>query len=422
MNRRTFLHAAGATLTAAALLPVVNDQAAASTPDPDELFDAGWFAAADRGYARLLHRNPANAHALAQRGYLALLSNRFRDAERFLTDALNLAPDDTFSRRQLADCYVRQDQLTRAVPLLRDTGNDIDAATAEQYAAMSGIPYQISGSAATRLPMVAIDPLPTVEASANGSPVKPYFLDTGATFGLTQEAAEELGLRAVATSTAQIPGHTFTQSYGVLESLRLGEIELRNVPTVWNDAPRPSGGTATAGTIGTTIFYHFLTTMDYAGGGLVLRRTSRRHAAIGPFGAHPLPLWLADGHFPCTLGSLNDFGPRVVSFDTGGSTVGIATTEEIAQEAGIVVDHEHLTNFNGMLLPSISPDKISLGNAVGRHVPGIATSQLPGAGPNGFRFHTIANFSHKFFKAFAITMDFERMNLYITGPRPDRKW
>jgi hypothetical protein len=83
------------------------------------------------------------------------------------------------------------------------------------------------------------------------------------------------------------------------------------------------------------------------------------------------------------------------------------------------VDYDHPTLSNGRLLPSISPDRISLGDAVGRHVPGVVTSRLPGTGPDGFRFDTIANFTHEFFKQFAATFDFLGMNLYVTPTVPD---
>jgi hypothetical protein len=109
-------------------------QAATGGLNPDELFRLGQFKEADRGYRRLLRQNPDNAHALARRGYIALISNRFDDAETFLSRAVELAPEDTFSKRQLADTFVRQDQLARAVPLLREL-DEQSQAWAAAYAA-----------------------------------------------------------------------------------------------------------------------------------------------------------------------------------------------------------------------------------------------------------------------------------------------
>lgn len=182
VDRREFLRRGGmaaAATAAAAAIPLLGApllatpaHAASASPvastDPDQLFAAGWFGAADRGYARQLRQHPDDAHALAQRGYIAVLSNRFGDAETFLTAALQLAPDDTFSRSQLADCYVRQDRFASAVPLLRQTGNAADAAAVTQYAALPGFPYQLRGAESTRVRIVSIDPLPIIEASLNG--------------------------------------------------------------------------------------------------------------------------------------------------------------------------------------------------------------------------------------------------------------
>jgi hypothetical protein len=165
VRRRGFLRACGAVLGAAAVLPLTSEggarAASVAGTDPDELFLQGRFAAADRGYARLLEENPGDARAWAQRGYIALLSNRFGDTERFLGTAIKLAPGDTVSMSRLADCYVRQDDFARAVPLLRGAGDQIGAT---QYGAVAGTPYEISrsGTSSTRLPFLTLDPLPSV--------------------------------------------------------------------------------------------------------------------------------------------------------------------------------------------------------------------------------------------------------------------
>jgi tetratricopeptide (TPR) repeat protein len=120
LARRGFL-AAG--LAATAVLPLLSGPARATADaaveDPDQLFANGLFAAADRGYARLLAADPGDAHAWAQRGYIALLSNRLTTAERFLGAALRQAPADQNSALWLAQCHVRPDH-----PRLRGPGPD----------------------------------------------------------------------------------------------------------------------------------------------------------------------------------------------------------------------------------------------------------------------------------------------------------
>ncbi|MEU8107214.1 aspartyl protease family protein [Nonomuraea muscovyensis] len=435
LGRRAFLRwaglAAGAAATAAHLGadaaeassavfagPPGASSGVAPGADPDALFTAGRFAEADRAYARLLREDPRDAHALAQRGRIALLSNRFGAAESFLTRAVRLAPGDAFAKRQLAECHVRQDRLAPAVPLLRGTGDPTDAAFATQYAGVTGAPYELRGAHATRLPFVCLDPLPCVQAGVNGSQPQNFLIDTGATLALSTRTAERAGLRALATSTTQPAGQTLTTYHGVMESFRLGDIVLRNVPVVWYDLRMPNlpDGSQPSGVIGTTLLYHFLATMDYAGRALVLRRKTaaqRRalRAELGRAGAERLPLWLAGDHIPCTLGTVNDYGPRVASLDTGGMSMGIMMTEETARRADVKIDYDNPRSNGGITFYPIRPARISLGRVAGRDVPGFA-----GGWPwlRLFGFETIGNFTHEFFKPHAITFDYAGMTFHIS--------
>ncbi len=254
----------------------------------------------------------------------------------------------------------------------------------------------------------------------SGRNPRKFLLDTGGTLSLSMATAEEAGLRAVATGRGRAGGQTFTMYFGVLDSFRMGDIELRNLPVHWHDAVMPSalGDPQPSGVIGTTIFYHFLTTMDYANRALILRR--KTSAKLRQFrveaeraGAETLPLWLAADHFPCTLGSLNDYGPRVVSLDTGGAGgIGVVTTGEVAGRAGIRVDYDRPTSFNRIPVHPCVPDRASLGGAVARDIYSIAGPLLM---DDRFRFDTIANFTHSFFKPYAITFDFADMNFHITS-------
>lgn len=423
VDRRGFLRRAGLVVGASAVLPLLSAQgratasavdSPASSSDPDELFKAGEFTAAERGYARLLRHDPGNAHAAAQLGYIALLSNRFRSAESYLSEAIRLAPGDTTSKQRLADCFVRQDQLARAVPLM-------PAALATQAAAVTGTPYETHGPQVGTVPFLDVEPLPHIEASVNGVARK-FLLDTGAAGPIVNTAtATAAGLVAVATAPAFVNGRAITSYLGVLPSLRIGQVELRNVPISWSDEMGTDlvlpDGNHPDGTIGTTLFYHFLTTMDYRGRRLIVRRkTAAQQRAVrtasARAGIRPEPLWLAGDHLPCTLGKLNDYGPRVTAIDTGGLAHGLDTSVANAQLAGITVDFDHPTPINAgsAVVYPVTVDRMSIGAAVARHISG-------GAGPTPWegmtRFDTIGNFTHEFFKPFAVTFDFVGMTLYV---------
>jgi hypothetical protein len=430
VGRREFLRRAGLAAAAGAALPALgagpNGAAASVTSELDagQLFKAGNFDQADRAYARRLRANPDDAHAMAQRGYIALLANRFGAAGRLLAGAVRLDSGDVASMQRLAECYVRQDQHARAVPLLKQTGRKYDAALAAWYSQLSGAPWQVHGPQEARVPMTGLEPLPTVTASINGSTPKRYLLDTYATLSLSEETATEAGLEPVASIPGTVGHDPVTQYLGLLPSFRLGDVELRDIPIQWTTGvrmPPLPDGTQPAGVIGTTAFYHFLTTMDYPGKALVLRRKTeerlgRFRAQAARAGFDRLPLWLAGDHFPFTLGSLRDYGPRLVSLDTGGLGQGFNTTVDIAELAGIRVDHDDPRGPEGSGQYAATAERISLGRAIGHDLPGWAGPGGPGPGQSAMLgFDSIANFSHLFFKPFAITFDYTNMHLYITG-------
>ncbi|MGV9776255.1 tetratricopeptide repeat protein [Streptosporangium sp. NPDC003464] len=235
IDRRGLLRAAGMTFAALPVLGAGPAGADVTGTGADQLFKAGRFDSADRAYARLLRADPDNVRAIAQRGYIALLTNRFDSAERFLTRAVSLAPDDVAPRQRLAECYVRQDQHSRAIPLLRQTGRPNDEAFAKLYTHLGEAPWQVRGAQSTRIPMTSLEPLPTVEASINGGRPRWFLLDTYGTLGVSKEVAEEAGLRALATTTGQVGDTPITGYLGVLPSFRLGDVELRDVPVGWGD-------------------------------------------------------------------------------------------------------------------------------------------------------------------------------------------
>jgi hypothetical protein len=397
--RRDFL-AAGAVLGAAAFVPgPARPAIGTGGADPDQLFQDGRFAAADQGFAQLLRADPRDEHAWALRGYIALLDNRLADAERFLTRALALAPGDTASMRWLADCYLRQDDVARAVPLLRSGGDRIDATL---YSVLSGQPYRIGGAGSARLPWRTVDPLPSVAVSVNGTETT-CTLDTGATFTISPATARAAGVRPAFTVMVDNGQGPVPSYIGVVDSLRLGGIEVRDVPVMWDDTPGQ-----VPGVIGTTIFSRFAaTTMDYAGRALVLDRG----AAARPAGAVTAPLWLAPDHFLFSWGTVGHAGPGLVLLDTGGVGLGLVLTGPQAAAAGVTPDRaEPVTDLGVAGYPCTA--RAALGPLPPRAVPGFVGPVEP---PADFGFSYLATLSHELFLPLSVTFDFTRMALYAVA-------
>ncbi len=404
---------------AAATAPLLGEPAMAQagpSGDADALFKAGKFDQAARAYEEILKQDPTNLHAGRRRGHIGLLGNKFPEAEKYLKLALTLAPSDQETNRLLGDCYVRQDKFPLAVPHWQAAG---EQAYAIWFAAFRGEPYQIHGDIA-RVPWKQMDPAPLVEASLNGGPPKRFsFYTRVATVGMSARLAEEAGLRAVAAQKLDYLDPPRWMYFGVLDSLRLGGIEVRNVPVSWSDDDEPSR-TGGPGMFGTWLMYHFLTTIDYAGRSLILRRrtpeTARKARADAErAGAEPLPLWLAREHLLYSRGSIAGSGPRVMGLNIGGLGEMVAgMSVETAERLRVRTDYDRPVDTSTGLLPATVypcyPKEVRLGNATAKEAYCLANPRQPLA-PHGF--DVLGHFSHSFYKPYNITLDFTDMNVYI---------
>ncbi|WP_412515792.1 aspartyl protease family protein [Actinomadura madurae] len=418
-DRRSVLRGAAVVAGAAAAVPLLGEAATArtGTDDADALFKAGRFEQAGRAYEKILKTDPENVRAARQRGYVGLLSNRFPEAEKYLRMAFDLAPDDKETNQLLGDCYIRQDRFSLSVPHWRAAGGEVRA---KWFEALRGQAYQIHGDTA-RLPWQQLDPSALVEGSVNGGPPKRFMFYTGAPWlGMSAEVAEEAGLTAVAEQKIDYLNGTAWQYFGVLESFRMGGIELRNIPVEWSETDQASPGGANDGIIGTWIFYHLLTTFDYAGRSLILRRRTPEAAAkvraeAARAGAKPLPLWLAREHAVHSRGSIAGSGPGVVGLSIGGATETAAiVSEETAKRLRVRTDYDRPMETFGHSHPVVVypcyPKEIRLGSATAKEVYCGANPTMRPA-PNGF--DTLGAFFHPFYKPYNITLDFTDMNVYI---------
>lgn len=419
-DRRSLLRGAAVLTGAAAAAPLLGGTATALTGggDADALFRAGKFEQAGRAYEEILRKDPGNLRAARQRGYVGLLSNRFPEAEKYLKLAVSLAPDDKEANELLGDCYLRQDKLALSVPCWRAAGAE-DYAT--WFAAVSGEPYQIHGDVG-RVRIQQMDPRPLVEASVNGGPAKRFTFYTGApNLSLTASVAKEAGLVPVVSQKTDFEGIPIWVHYGVLDSFRLGGIELRNVPVGWSSTESGEDvDTDGDGLIGTWVFYHLLTTFDYAGRQLILRRRTPEAVKKARAGVRPLPMWLSRDHDVHSLGSIAGSGPRVVGVNFGGvGEIAAGMPGEVARRLGIRTDHDRPIETAAHSHPTITypcyPREIRLGDAVARRVYCEADPNMPVnvPWPFGPGFDGTAHFAHCFFKPYNVTLDFTDMNLYI---------
>lgn len=396
-----------------------------SGADPDALFRAGEFERAARAYEEVLKKDPKNLHAARQRGYVGLLANRFPDAEKYLKAALALAPGDKDANYLLADCYIRQDKFDLSAPHWKAAGED---GYATWFAAVRGEAYQVHGDLA-RVPFQQMDPKPLVEASVNGGPAKRFTFYTGApNLSMRASVAKEAGLSPAASQKIDFEGGAIWAHYGILDSFKLGGIELRNVPVGWSATESGEDvDTDSDGLIGTWVFYHLLTTFDYAGRQLILRRRTPETARKARAAAKPLPLWLAREQYLHSTGSFagaNGSRTGVVGVNVGGGSEIVAGVRgKTAEQLGIRTDNDRQIGTFAQSHPAVVyscyPKEIRLGSAVAKDVYCYTNPNQPVnvPMPYGTGFDTMGWFSHCFWKPYNVTVDFTDMSLYIArGP------
>lgn len=327
-------------------------------------------------------------------------------------------PGDKDTNQFLGDCYIRQDKFAQSVPRWQATGKDVYATW---FGALSGEPYQVHGDIG-RVPFQQLDPSPLVEASVNGGPAKRFTFYTGAPWlGMSEAVAEEAGLKAVAKQKIDYLNGTAWQYFGVLESFKIGDIELRNIPVEWSPTDPNTPGGPSDGIIGTWVFYHLLTTFDYAGRSLILRRrtpeTSKKvRADAERAGAKPLPLWLAREQYCHSTGSVDGSGTGPVTLAIGGvSECAAVIAGTTAKQLGIRVDEDRPIETFAHSHPTTTypcyPKEIRLGGAVAKEIYCNTDPETTATQPWGF--DTKGAFFHSFYKPYNVTLDFTGMNVYV---------
>lgn len=386
----------------------------------DDLFAGGHFAAAEQSYAAVLALDAQNAHAMARLGYLALLANRLDQARHWLTQAIAAQPAEPAPQAHLAEAYCRADDFAAAAPLLRAIGRETRADKLELFQGQT--PYAVeSAHPISTLPFVVTDPLPIVQVRVNESPPVNFLIDTGAADVVLDPAlADEVGARIVGESQGTFAGgKTAPVRQGGVDLLTLGDFTVRNLPVAILDT-RPFaqilGGLRIDGILGTVLFYHFLTTLDYPGGRLVLRlKTAASRQLFQEKSAVKVPFWLAGDHFMVAHGTVNQSSPKLFLVDTGMAGGGFTCSEATLQEAGIELDESQAREGIGgggkvKLIP-FTVQRLALGEAVQEEIRGLFSGPLPLGKVFGFSIDGLI--SHAFFRPYALTLDFDAMKLYL---------
>ncbi|MBI3406275.1 MAG: aspartyl protease family protein [Acidobacteria bacterium] len=416
-------------LVIAAIFCCAGAAGAQSSPDlesADKLFQSGKFAEAKSAYLQVVKADDKNFQAHLRLGHIALLSNDFKDCDAWLSKAAALQPDNKSVKNLQGESYYRRDDFARAAAQFQEAGREPLAKKLESFAGK--IPYQITKKDfEIRVKFLQTDPLPLVSARVNGGEPANFLIDTGGPeIVLGAEFAKQLGVVQFGEQGGQLAGGRASVGNGRIDSFTIGDLEVRNLPVQILEERLFAAGAPdkkVAGVVGTVFLYHFLATMDYTNAELVLRPKSeagRKAFEKSMAGQKPItvPFWMAGDHFMLAWGTMNDSGPLLWFVDTGLAGRGWIGPAPTLKEAKIEIPAPPTGSTSGGIVSSSAPlviDRISLGDAVEQKISGLQ-GQLSSLA--GIRFAGII--SHQFFKSYSLTLDFERMTMYLKRA-PDPK-
>ena len=410
-------------------------KAAEQTPieSADRLFQSGEFAQAGEQYARIAADHPDDYSGILQLGRIALLSNRLGDAENWLKKAIGLRGGEADPKIMLAEVYYRRDDFEKAAASLDGIDVSTNPLIVSQYPTLNvaklrsfkgQTPYQVlSDGQMTRLKFLRTDPLPLISVRVNGGAEVTFFIDTGGSeVALDTEFARELGVPQFGAVQGTFSGgqHAEVQQ-GRIESLTVGDWTVRNLPAAMLPLRQLSeslGAKRIDGIIGTTLFYHFLATIDYPKGELVLRRKDA--ASLEQFVASAgksiaVPFWIASDHFMVGWGRVETLPPTLLFVDTGLAGAGVKLADSVIKQAGIKLEEDKASSGAGgggtlRIVPYVV-HRLSFGQLQEDNVPGLYDGPFPWE--NIFGFHLAGMVGHDFFKPRAVTFDFQNMKIFL---------
>lgn len=391
-----------------------------SLEEADKALKAGRFADAEKLYAKTFSADPKSQNAAFGLARVALFANRLSDAERWSKKAIELKPDDNTAKLALAEAYYRRDDFQRAAPLFRAAEREPVARKLESFNTLK--PYDLRNKESVgHLRFLQTDPLPLVQVRVNGSGPVNFLIDTGGGEVIVDtEFAKELGVPQFGVETGMYAGQRNAPlNNGRIDSLTLGELEVKNLPVRILDTRRYAAvalGKRIDGILGTVLLYHFFATIDYQAEELVLRpRTKSRlrdfERAAAAERQIVVPFWMAGDHFILAWGRVNQVAPVLLFVDTGLAGLGFTAPRSTLEAAGIRLPDDQPSEKTAARpsLVRFTVDELALGEAIEKNIGGlfgVFEGELAGIRIAGL-------ISHQFFRPYALTLDFIGMRLFL---------
>ncbi|GAC1655091.1 MAG: hypothetical protein NVS9B12_06020 [Vulcanimicrobiaceae bacterium] len=373
----------------------------AADANGDRLFKAGDLAGAQIAYRAALAANPDSAAANIAMAQIELYNNRLPSAKALAQNAERIAGHTAQTSRILREVAARE-------------------AIVKESATIS-VPE--SGMV---IPFFYTDPLPLMHMTIDGKAAN-VLLDTGAPdVAIDPQFAKELHLKVVDTGAVGHFAGNLTRKIqsANIEKLSVGTVTIHHLQAALIPS-RNLGMFADRkvdAVVGTIFLARFLSTIDYPKGQLVLRP---RTASLTAPDAIAMPFWYVGDHFIFARGSVNSMPEALMLVDSGLAGGGFMPTDATVAAAHVkTMPADSHTGIGGGGPVEFTPlwaDRLCLGAACLRDVPGMYT---PGASPlTLFPFEVTGAVSHEFLKSYAVTFDFNAMQIILAPgpPRPRQK-
>lgn len=372
-------------------LVVMGTATNASSQQPPQFgndpFSQGRFEEAEQSHEAALARNPRDAAALAGLARSRLFDDKVDDAIELANKVLAIAPGDPSATRTLT---VAQERKVAFGP--------------DRYK------FTLDRPIVTKF--AKTDPLPVVSVRV-GTRQANFLIDTGGpNVILTRAFADQLGLPLTDGPTGTFAGgrQARTQRTQIPE-FSFGSFAISNVPAGVLDL----SGLPVDGIIGTGLLMHFLSTLDYCRGELILAPRSdstRFQTEARNNGSNIGRMWLMGDHFILTRARFNEAPEGIFHVDTGFAGGGLMGTKEALDEAGIVLDMTNVVTGVGgggaaqgvPFVASATWGKLTRSNITGRY--SIGGDQF-----GVFPFKVKGVLSHQFFRSSRLTFDFDAMRM-----------
>jgi hypothetical protein len=333
----------------------------------------------------------------------------------------------------LAEVYYRRDDFEKAAAALSGIDVGTNLLVVSQYPTLNvaklesfkgEVPYELRGDGqSTRVKFLRTDPLPLVSVRVNGGREVTFFIDTGGSeVALDTAFARELGVPQFGAVQGTFSGGQHAEVHqGRVDSLTLGDWTVRNLPVAILPLRQLSQGLGAKqidGVIGTTLFYHFLATLDFPNGELVLRRkdaTSLAQFMASAGNSVAVPFWIAGDHFMVGWGRVEALTPSLLFVDTGLDGAGVKLADSVIKRAGIRLEEDKASTGAGgggtlRIVPYVV-HRLSFGEVQETNVAGLYDGPFPWQ--TSFGFALAGMVGHDFFKPYAITFDFETMRIFL---------